>query len=90
MLFLVLKIGMIFVIFNLVGYVLDKIERFINFVSILLIIFDEYFNSWVGYEYKLWDLLFGMCKIFNFILVGVIKLKVNDEMGELVLFIKLK
>ena len=43
---------MIFAIFNLVGYIPDEIERFIISASILLTTFDEYFNSWLGHEYK--------------------------------------
>jgi len=48
----VLKIGIIFAIYNLVGYIPDEIERFIISASVLLTTFDEYFNSWVGHEYK--------------------------------------
>lgn len=81
---------MIFVIFSLFGYILVEIDRFKIFVRVLLIIFDEYFKICVGYEYKLWDLLFGMWVIFSFILDGVIKLKVNDVLGELDLLRKLK
>ena len=58
--------------------------------SILLTTLDEYFNSWVGHEYKPWDLLFGMRKISNSTSAGVTKLKANDKTGELVLFIKSK
>ena len=40
-----LKIRIIFAIFSLVGYIPVEIERFIIFASVLLITFDEYFNS---------------------------------------------
>ena len=72
------------------GYIPDEIERFIISASILLTTFVEYFNSWVGHEYKPCDLLFGMRKISSSTSAGVTKLKANDESGELVLFIKSK
>ena len=40
-----LKIVIIFSIFSLVGYIPVEIERFIISASVLLIKFDEYFNS---------------------------------------------
>ena len=85
-----LKIGIIFAIFSLVGYIPVEIERFIISASVLLITFDEYFNNWVGHEYKPWDLLIGMRKISNSTSAGVTRLEANEESGELDLFKKKK
>ena len=82
--------GIIFAIFSLVGYIPVKIERFIISSSVLLITFDEYFNSWVWHEYKPWDLLIGMRKMSNSTSAGVTRLKANKESGELDLFKKSK
>ena len=66
-----LKMGIIFAIFSLVGYLPVEIERFIISAIVLLITFDEYLNSCVRHKYKPWDLLFDMRKISNSTSAGV-------------------